>query len=273
MRFLVAILIAGSVVVGPATAGADEVGEAREHYKKGTKAFELGAYDEAIAEYSAAYRLRDDPALLYNLAQAHRLANHAAEALRFYRLFLMKVPAATNRDEVEDKIRELQKLVDQQRKTQNLPPDSVKAPGAVQSPEPTVPAASAPAAAPVETAAPPSGETAHAGRTKLIAGIAVATVGVGALVGGLVAGVLAQNAGDKLTQLDRARQSFDYGQQQAGKTDTIAEGVLLGVGAAAVVSGGVLVVLGLRERRHARQLSFAPAVGRSVAGASLSGTF
>ncbi|HEX6836513.1 MAG TPA: hypothetical protein VF334_08060, partial [Polyangia bacterium] len=115
--------------VGSKRASADEVNEAREHYKKGTKAFELGAYDEAVAEYSAAYRLRDDPALLYNLGQAHRLANHPTEALHFYRLFLMKVPSTPNRVEVETKIDELQRLVDQQKKTQNLPPDSVKSPG------------------------------------------------------------------------------------------------------------------------------------------------
>ena len=43
--------------------GADR-DSARDHYVKGTRAYELGLYDEAIAEYMAAYKLKDDPALL-----------------------------------------------------------------------------------------------------------------------------------------------------------------------------------------------------------------
>jgi len=107
---------------------ADEVSEAREHYKKGTKAFELGAFQEAVAEYAAAYRLRDDPALLYNLAQSNRLANHPLEALRLYRMFLLKTPNASNREEVESKIAELRKLVEQQQTTPNPPLDARQAP-------------------------------------------------------------------------------------------------------------------------------------------------
>jgi tetratricopeptide (TPR) repeat protein len=95
---------------------------AREHYFKGTRAFDLGAYDEAIAEYGAAYRIKDDPALLYNLGQAHRLAGHAAEALRIYKVYLSKRPEAANRPEVEAKIAELQKLIEQQNRTKSMPP-------------------------------------------------------------------------------------------------------------------------------------------------------
>src|SRR6266536_983749 len=106
-------------------ARADDKAQARDHYQKGTKAFALGAYDEAVAEYSAAYRLVDDPALLYNIAQAHRLAGHASEALRFYRMYVTLLPRAPNRDEVDGKIAELTKLVDQQKRTQSaLPPDA-----------------------------------------------------------------------------------------------------------------------------------------------------
>src|SRR5262249_20752976 len=101
---VVALLIVGG---GSRMAFGDDRSEAREHYLKGTKAFDLGAYEEAIAEYTAAYRLKNDPALLYNLAQAARLAGHAAEALRFYRVFLTKVPTTPNRDECERKISEL----------------------------------------------------------------------------------------------------------------------------------------------------------------------
>jgi tetratricopeptide (TPR) repeat protein len=61
---------------------------AREHYHRGTVAFNLGHYEEAAGEYEEAYRLKDDPALLYNIAQARRLAGNRREALRSYKTFL-----------------------------------------------------------------------------------------------------------------------------------------------------------------------------------------
>ena len=103
-------------LVAPAPARADDaavdepVAQAREHYAKGTKAFELGLYDEAIAEYMAAYKSKDDPALLFNLGQANRLAGHLAEATHFYRLYLRKSPEAPNRAEIEARIGELVRL-------------------------------------------------------------------------------------------------------------------------------------------------------------------
>jgi tetratricopeptide (TPR) repeat protein len=94
----------------------DARAEAREHFVKGTKSFDLGLYDEAIAEYMAAYKVKPDPALLFNLAQAHRLAGHVADALRFYRMYLTKTPTAPNRSDVEARISDLEKVVDEQKK-------------------------------------------------------------------------------------------------------------------------------------------------------------
>src|SRR5262245_24916190 len=99
---------------GPAHA--DDAGRMREHYLKGTKAFDLGFYDDAIAEYLLAYQAKDSPALLFNLGQANRLSGHLAEALRFYRVYLTKMPRAANRAEVELKIAELQGALDQQKR-------------------------------------------------------------------------------------------------------------------------------------------------------------
>src|SRR2546423_2920568 len=109
--FLVVVLTASTVV-------ADERALARDHYVKGTKAFDLGLYEDAIREYMLAYQAKDDPALLYNIGQAHRLAGHAPDALRFYRIYLTKLPNTPNRTDVENKIGEPQKTVDQQQKSQ-----------------------------------------------------------------------------------------------------------------------------------------------------------
>jgi hypothetical protein len=106
---------------------------AKEHFIKGTKLFELGRFDDAIREYEEAYKYKDDPVLLYNLGQAHRLAGHTAEAIRFYKVFIQKVPNARNRAEVQMKIAALERLLDEQRKTQNIPPDIPIGPGNRQS--------------------------------------------------------------------------------------------------------------------------------------------
>jgi tetratricopeptide (TPR) repeat protein len=112
-------------VVG--TACADDLSAARDHYAKGTSAFDLGLYEEAISEYMAAYKAKNDPALLYNIAQSYRLAGHAPDALRSYKMYLQKNSDATNREEVATKIAELQKLIDQQTKAKSgPPPDSPK---------------------------------------------------------------------------------------------------------------------------------------------------
>jgi tetratricopeptide (TPR) repeat protein len=111
------------------------VGRARALHQ-GTKAFDLGAFDEAIREYSEAYRVIDDPALLYNIAQAHRLSGNKAEAMHFYKIYLSKGTAA-NREEVRSKIAELQKALEAEKKAQSMPP--IEPIGPEQKPAPTPP--------------------------------------------------------------------------------------------------------------------------------------
>lgn len=90
--------------------------EARRHYEEGTKAFNLGEYPRAVSEFKAAYNAKPDPLLLYNIAQAHRLGGDAGQALFFYRSFLRNLPTASNRKEVEGRIRALEKQVDEQKR-------------------------------------------------------------------------------------------------------------------------------------------------------------
>jgi hypothetical protein len=243
----------------PATAHADERSEALQHYEKGRRAFDLGAYEEAAAEYASAYRIRDDPALLYNLGQAQRLANHPVEALRSYRMFLIRVPDAANRDEVERKIAELQKLSAQPKATPT-PPSS----GAAKAP---VAASSTPSLA---LTPPRPADNRQSARAKTTAGGVLVGAGAAIAVGGVVCGVLAKRNSDSLSQLDRNMQPFNSSQERAGKTEQILEGVLSGVGAAAVVVGGALLIVGRREQRR---LAIAPSAGRGLVGAVVAGSF
>jgi tetratricopeptide (TPR) repeat protein len=271
MRILGASVVVLALVALTSTSAADERTEAKEHFVKGTKAFDLGAYEEAVSEYSAAYRLHDDPALLYNIAQAHRLAEHTTEALRFYRMFLVRSPNATNRDEVEQKITELQKLVDLQKRTQNSPPDHTRSPAESAAPsvesKPTTPVPSQ-STQPATVSMRAERMEGRPGRTKKIAGLITAGVGVAALVVGGTFGGLAAKAGDDLTKLDQNMQTFDPAKQSAGKTDQLLEAMFLGIGGAAVIAGLVVYVLGHREARAGSRVAAVPLLGSHTVGAA-----
>jgi tetratricopeptide (TPR) repeat protein len=126
MGFRAALGFVALLAVTPLAFAEDSAVAAREHYEKGKTAFELGQFDEAIREYAEAYRLKADPAILYNLAQAHKLLQHNGEAVFFYKMYLSKRPNAPNRDEVLAKIDALQKLIEQQKQTSSMPPNQVK---------------------------------------------------------------------------------------------------------------------------------------------------
>jgi hypothetical protein len=130
---------------GQARATDDPVAvEAKRHYEEGTKAFNLGEYPRAIAEFKAAYNAKPDPLLLYNIGQSFRLGGDAAQALFFYKSFLRNMANAPNRKEVEGRIRTLEKLVEEQK---NQPPAvaAAAAPAAARKEEPPpVPAPPAP---------------------------------------------------------------------------------------------------------------------------------
>ncbi|MEA2696766.1 MAG: hypothetical protein QOI66_1037 [Myxococcales bacterium] len=130
---------------------------AREHYQKGTAFFDLGKYQDAIKEFEAAYEAKNDPAFLYNLAQSYRLAGNPEQALRFYKTYLRKNPKPQNRADIEEKIAQLEKLVDQKTATQTSPPTHTIQPALPGSPNPGGPSApTTPPAPPLTSTAPPA---------------------------------------------------------------------------------------------------------------------
>lgn len=135
---------AGGATAAPRTASSATV--AREHYERGTKFYDIGRYDEAIREFEAAYEAKSDPAFIYNLAQAHRLAGHNQEALQLYRNYLRYVPYPPNRTDIDERIRALEKAVAER-------PSSAPSPTPVQ---PGPPPASTTPPAPIAGTPPPA---------------------------------------------------------------------------------------------------------------------
>jgi hypothetical protein len=65
---------------------------AKQYVDAGLAAQEAGDYDTAITFYRKAYQLLPHPALLFNMAQAHRLAGQLDQALALYRRYLAEDP-------------------------------------------------------------------------------------------------------------------------------------------------------------------------------------
>lgn len=217
-----------------AVALADPNAQAKAHFKQGRDYQDQGDYAKAAEEYKAAYELDRRPEMLFNIAQAYRLADAKPQALDYYKQYLAAQPEGLGAAESRQHVDELEKQLEAER---------------AKPPPPTPPA--------------PKLRSSPALR---IAGLA--TIGGGAIALGLgvVFGVEARAAGDDIskhtgdwTLADQAR--FESGQRaQTGMIVAyVASGVL-------VATGGVLYVLGTRTQ-------VAPVVGANAAGAVLWGRF
>jgi tetratricopeptide (TPR) repeat protein len=74
----------------------------------GERLYKLGRYDEAVAEYRRAYELRADPKFLYHIARCYRELGVGEQALFYYERYLAAAPNAPERDEVLDRIAEIE---------------------------------------------------------------------------------------------------------------------------------------------------------------------
>jgi len=123
-------------------AHADPRGDADAHARRGVALYNLGKYDDAIAEFEDAYKAFQSDALLFNLAQAHRKLEHCERALSYYHQYLGGSPTPALAKQVEKLLPELEAAC----RTRDARPDG---------PAPTVTAAVvAPPPPPAPTAAP-----------------------------------------------------------------------------------------------------------------------
>jgi tetratricopeptide (TPR) repeat protein len=117
MRVCVLVLL----VLVPLAARAED--DPKAIFDRGTALFALRHFSEAAALYEKAFELRPDPAILYNAAQAHRLAGNKTRALDLYQSLLKLYGSkVANRAEIMDHIRHLQFAIDAERRATNSPP-------------------------------------------------------------------------------------------------------------------------------------------------------
>jgi tetratricopeptide (TPR) repeat protein len=132
--------------------GAEPGTDAKELYGQATAAFGLGHYAAAAEKYEAAFSLRPDPALLYNAAQAYRLAGNKPRALELYRNCLRLYPNFRNAEDARTHITNLKAEIEQEQSAKVTPPPVALTPAPVVA-SPTPPAV--PAAEPAAASPPP----------------------------------------------------------------------------------------------------------------------
>jgi hypothetical protein len=129
--------------------------EARVYLDKATAAYALNKYAVAAENFEKAFELKPDPALLYNAAQAYRLAGNKERALALYESYLRVYGGGDKRAQVEARIRDLKQAIEHDKAVSTQPPNTTLPVGGGGTTAPPPPAAvAAPPPAPVPPAPP-----------------------------------------------------------------------------------------------------------------------
>jgi len=115
MRVFLHLLLIGLVMLAigrdralaqpaPAT---DKTKVAKQYVEAGLAAQGTGDYDTALTMYSKAYQLVPHPLLIFNMAQAHRLAGHIDQALTLYARYLSEDPHGAQAQTARELVAEL----------------------------------------------------------------------------------------------------------------------------------------------------------------------
>jgi tetratricopeptide (TPR) repeat protein len=244
-RVIFAIVVAMSL--GAASVAGAQGESAETYFREAEVAYNVGRFDDAIAGYEKAYELSKLPALLFNLAQAHRLAGHSQQAIYLYRNYLRQVPQAKNRAAVEAQIKKLESepvvvSPPEQTEAPATTPAPLPAPAAQPVPRPVV--QPAPVVAPVTAtqAAPPSMWTTQRKVAVVVAGAGVVATGIG-IAFLASSGSASDTVNDAIANGTPWTPDLDDTLTSGQRNENIGTGLVIG-GASAVAIGAVLYWLG-----------------------------
>jgi hypothetical protein len=233
------LLVARGARAAPAPNAPDaKAAEAAELYEEGKRHFDLAEYGPAIASWKHAYLLSSEPLLLFNIAQAYRLSGDCAEANRFYLTYQRSEPNPSKQADL----------------TQAMAKCAGVEPASGDRSEPATPP-SVPAPPP-----PPPPETGDRGRNLRLTGYAVGGLGGLAVIIGVASAVSASSHASTV-QSQQNGTTWGAGLQQEqsdGQSAATRARILIGVGAAALVGGGVLWWLGRAPSSVKVDVSIAP---------------
>ncbi len=232
--------------------------EADSHTQKAIDAFGAGRYDDAIAEFDAAFALDNNPNHLFNIGRVHEEAGNIQAAVDHYKRFVAQPGVQiADRAAALERIDVLERVLATQRAQQPVPVP-------VPVPEPV----------PVPVATPESDtvdeDAAARRKTQRNVGWGLLGVGGAALVAGAVTTGLTAATSNTLagTSEPAEREKLvDRGKTLASTSD----GLMIAGGTLALV--GLLVALTALPKRSERRTTALPYAGSSSAGIVLVGRF
>lgn len=225
-----------------------------EAYRRGTELYNAAKFDEALEAFQEAATLYASPDFQFNIAKCYERLNKYEEAIRSYELYLRTAEDTGDSAVVEASIADLKRRIEERDAAAENEPE----------PEPE-----------------PTGPTKPPGRTLVLTGGVLLGVGAAvALVGGLAFGIPVSSKNATLGEvLDDNPDGLTFAEADkiadAARSSQTIELVMIGVGGALVLTGAVLLGVGMSKNKKAKtaRLQVAPTWGRNGAGLSLSGSF
>jgi tetratricopeptide (TPR) repeat protein len=249
-----------------------EIDEARKHFQRAEAAKARGEYQTAAVEYLAAYELFQEPAFFYNTAEVYRLAGDEKNALVYYTKYLELAPDGKAAASARIAADQLRRAIAAQEDAARIA-EEARRKAEADARRNAENEAKARADQDAKAAAARKPERVHAqedtGRSTRIAGLVTGGIGAAAVGIGVVFGVRAHELGSETAGWD----NYDRKRDEQGRADQRNMIIFTGVGAAALVAGGVLYYLGHRSGSADRAISVSATVGPSHALLGAAGRF
>lgn len=241
LRIAATILLVTTFVHRGATAddfSPEQKAKAKAFYQRAIIHYRSGDLQSAAVEFKESYEAFPKPETLYNLAQTHRLLKNYDQAVFYYKQYLSSAQVNDrDRKMVQERIADLEDLLKQQQNAQAAPPQGPEPPATTT--EQTQPSPAHPTIA----TSPPSYF-----HTRMALGWSGAAVGVGTLA--VSAGLLGAAASERSEANAATTQSaFDTHHANSVLLQQVGW-PLLGVGAALVVAGTVVLVLNAKGQHR-----------------------
>ena len=263
LRSVTSVALLSATLLGPAIAGAQErqAGsrvqsseeparrQAKERYREGVEAYEAGLYQLSIEYFAEADRLAPSPALSFNIARAYEKLGKSSRAVTAYREFLQRDPDSENAVLAKERIAALEP----RKKTSSDAADAEPAEAAKGVDDITTERAPASFAQLSSASAQLSPGQPGAEKPGLGAWPIVALSAGGAAL--VTAGVFELLRRDAEGEVNQARRDPDRSQVEIEALNGAAESrqsaaqLSFGVGAALLVTGGVLLLVDERLSR------------------------
>jgi hypothetical protein len=244
----VAMLFAAICVASSAYADDSLADAAKTHYEQGQTLYAAGRFAEARAEFLAGFELSKKPAFLFNAAECARLLGDTQVARDGYNKYLQLEP---NGRLAMLAMQRLDELGPAKAPEVPPPPPILPAPSPTTTPMPATTTTSAPQPAITRTivnsAPSDDSDTAHLER---MAGIGLAGTGAALVLTGAIFGYHSSTLSSQVSGACASGCIWSdvAGNDASARTDATVQWWLYGAGAAAILGGGALYLLGVHEQ-------------------------